>query len=302
MSRVAEKIRKSLKDLGNPSSYFTGVSGSVNCIPTNITVWMIENRNDANHQNLHQRFCTSITLSGETFVRIDDKSFHLNAGEGIVIFPFQTHRFQYMDTSKPFCRVHINFEMKDDTCVLPLKNSPFSFGEKEWAIMEDIAGKYKGLDVDAENTAYLLALLLNQLLINKERLFPEFQNMYNGVTIENKFMKDLFRYINENYEKDLKIVSIAKHLNVSESHLRYLFRKHTGGMSLGKFIKQFKICNSLLYLSHTDKNIQDVARECGYSSMSTFYRSFGRYLKTGDSPLHYQNRKFSAKNQKKHKE
>lgn len=81
-------------------------------------------------------------------------------------------------------------------------------------------------------------------------------------------------YIWENYAQDLYLEDIAKHLNVSKSHLEKLF-KASHGVSVGEYIRLIRVHQAVLMMQeHPEKNVLDIAFSCGFTSSSGFYKAF----------------------------
>ena len=91
-------------------------------------------------------------------------------------------------------------------------------------------------------------------------------------------------FILKNYADELKMSTITKNFPYSESHLRLMFRKHTG-MSIGGYIQKVKIEKARSLLLGSDSNISEVADACGFGSLYSFSRAFKRV--TGLSPRGY---------------
>ena len=88
----------------------------------------------------------------------------------------------------------------------------------------------------------------------------------------------------ENPNIELTIAVIADHFKLSESRMRAVFRD-SAGVSLGKYILNYKIHTALSLLANTKLTISDVADQSGFTSLQAFSRSFKE--KTGVPPSHF---------------
>ena len=87
-------------------------------------------------------------------------------------------------------------------------------------------------------------------------------------------------YITENHVKNLSISTIAEALNMSDLTLSKFFKEKTGLSVL--FYLQIVRINHAKALLKTETSIIDIAQECGFYSLPTFYRTFKKI--TGVSP------------------
>lgn len=103
----------------------------------------------------------------------------------------------------------------------------------------------------------------------------------------NYFVSKAVRYIEENYDKDISISSMSGILHISESHLSYLFVKHTGERFC-RTVNKIRIEEAKRLLTETDKSISYVSNVCGYKNQSYFSYVFKQY--TNLTPLEYRKR------------
>ena len=74
---------------------------------------------------------------------------------------------------------------------------------------------------------------------------------------------------------------------VYESRCLKLFRLFTG-QTPTRYLQQLRIVKSMRLLTGTEKNITDIALECGFSGVSYFIENFRRL--NGITPLQYRKR------------
>lgn len=83
---------------------------------------------------------------------------------------------------------------------------------------------------------------------------------------------------------DLSLKSICAQLNVNPSYFSTLFRKEFG-CTLTEYVNRQRIDRALLYLKNSNRMVQDIAAECGFSDPNYFIRLFKR--QTGMTPNQY---------------
>ena len=83
---------------------------------------------------------------------------------------------------------------------------------------------------------------------------------------------------------DLSLNNIAQTLNVNPSYLSSLFRKECG-CTLTDYVNNRRIEHAVSLLNTTDKQIQNIAFECGIQDTNYFIKLFKKY--TGLTPTGY---------------
>ncbi len=95
---------------------------------------------------------------------------------------------------------------------------------------------------------------------------------------------NIINYVKENYGKKLSLEIIAKNLNYSVPNIRKSFKKHMG-VSISEFILNYRIDQAKHLLTTTNKNMNEIAEACGFSSAN--YLSLIFKEKESLSPLAY---------------
>lgn len=97
---------------------------------------------------------------------------------------------------------------------------------------------------------------------------------------------DIIQYINENWEREINIESLAAKFNVSSRYIRKCFIQETG-VSCQKYICTLRIGKAKELLWFTSRSVTEIALETGFGSSQYFCRVFQRY--TGMAPREYRN-------------
>lgn len=92
------------------------------------------------------------------------------------------------------------------------------------------------------------------------------------------------RHIKEHYAEDLSLERLAGVVYLSPRYLSDLFIRQTG-CGINKYIKTLRMEKAGAMLLSTNKKVQDVCREVGYTNFSYFCRSFRDHF--GSSPESY---------------
>ncbi len=91
-------------------------------------------------------------------------------------------------------------------------------------------------------------------------------------------------YISENYKNEISVSQIAQHFGYSQSHISRYF-KSCCGITLVRYISLMRLRQAVILMREGQHSITDCILESGFSSNTTFYRTFkGEF---GCSPKEY---------------
>ncbi len=85
-------------------------------------------------------------------------------------------------------------------------------------------------------------------------------------------------------EEEIRLSGVAGEIGVSPEHLSRLFHRHTG-IPFHEYVARLRIEQVCEKLSAGKTGVTETAFECGFSSLSQFYRSFRKF--TGTTPSHF---------------
>lgn len=101
--------------------------------------------------------------------------------------------------------------------------------------------------------------------------------------INTTFSKAL-QFISENFREPLTLMMLAKNCNVNYTYLSRMFCKCMG-MSFTQCLNNVRIHYTISLLLNTDKNISEIALECGFGSIRNFNRVFSKLM--GCAPVEF---------------
>ena len=102
----------------------------------------------------------------------------------------------------------------------------------------------------------------------------------NFFSIDSRLLPAL-QIISESYCSQLTLGELAKKCGMSPVNFRRIFEKAMNSPP-GHYIRRLRIVKAKLLLSRKNKTIQEIARECGYQTISCFNRAFSQ--ETGHAP------------------
>jgi transcriptional regulator GlxA family with amidase domain len=100
-------------------------------------------------------------------------------------------------------------------------------------------------------------------------------------------LRDLQAWILEHLEADLTVPALARRAHMSERHFARAFRAETG-LTPAAYVEAARIERARRELETTDLGVEAVAARCGFGTVETMRRAFGRRL--GVNPAAYRAR------------
>ncbi len=101
------------------------------------------------------------------------------------------------------------------------------------------------------------------------------------------YASDVLWYINQHYQEDLSLESLARQFHISASHLRRIFKQVYEISPITYLIKR-RIAIATDYLLKTDLSVTEVARQVGYENVTHFSHLFAARI--GCTPSQFRER------------
>lgn len=113
----------------------------------------------------------------------------------------------------------------------------------------------------------------------------EWENSIKGKDVKIKeLIKISVNYIDNNFERDISLSDISKHVFLSSSYFARIFKEEMG-ISPINYLLHVRINRSKELLRDTSLKIIDVAQNVGFSNQQRFNEIFKKYTKV--TPLVY---------------
>ena len=100
----------------------------------------------------------------------------------------------------------------------------------------------------------------------------------------NKKMTEIYTYIRENYFNPIPLKKVSKIARMSPYAFSKFFKKHCGA-GFVEYLNRVRTNKACYLLRETEYQVQDIAMECGFSSISNFNKQFRKT--EGISPRTY---------------
>jgi AraC-like DNA-binding protein len=260
----------------------------------------------------HEYYEIFIVLRGKVNIVVERDSIEAHEGDIVLLDPGKVHSFPSSDpdTTIRFFQFAQSFFAKEDH-VLALVDYRAVFvknpiiraaslaedSELDKALYTNIFSsldvlfdeykkKYKGWQIAIKGELYRMFLAYVRGSMT-ENVSESFQKTL-PITTEERYER-VFLLINKNYHHtDLNLDKAAQEAALSRFHFTRFF-KQRAGQSFYTFLSSVRLSHAKEMLLKTDLQIIDVAYNCGFSSLSTFFRVFKN--ETGFTPSQYREAK-----------
>jgi AraC-like DNA-binding protein len=277
----APDLTKLVSRLPQPLHQLLGRPAANVVLPDNIVCFQRQSAADLNRPRrgraLHHRFVLICALRTEVTVCVDDQNIRLEAGHGLLVFPFQFHHYTEPQREK-LSWLFVTFELTEAEDLAALRYRPFELTPPLQALAAELVESY-----ETERAADMPVLLLALFLARLRRLKPAGQpGGAAGAPVPGLILR--VNQIAQRHGGHPGLKEIARTLGISPSHLRARFRASCG-VSIGRHLRHLRLEQACGLLRLGPQRVSEVAEQCGFSSIYSFSRAFR--LAYGVSPLAY---------------
>lgn len=230
--------------------------------------------------HMGQRDAFFFVVNGECYIRIDDESFIIKAGE-LAFLPKEKMR-AYSTVNSDFVMYEYNFE--------------FSIDGKRW--IDALGFKDGGYSIavdDPQQVAKLYEQSLRRELIKDKmydvvwyaslsELLKQFVVKRRELDSKTQPFKDVLKYIEENIEETFKIEKLAEIACMQPTYFIKRF-KASFGVTPITYINKMKMYKAMSILASSDCTIEKAGKKVGIPDSSYFSKLFKQHCHT--TPAEY---------------
>lgn len=202
-------------------------------------------------------------IEGSLKIHFDDKTIKLNKFDLLIIQPFELHRIE---------------KIGDCLCLLVILPDYVSLRLSSQNINTK---KFTNLNDDITS---LLNLHSTFSKINQKYIKNYFNIVSTIITNLYGFEKtehhsnEVMDYIHNNLTKDINLETVANACNSNRTYVSKIVNNITG-YHFNRYLNKIRIARFLdLYETKNNCSVENLALECGFTSMRTFYRAFKEEL------------------------
>lgn len=233
--------------------------------------------------HLHYHIELALVKEGKTRVTVDTQTYDVEAGDIIIVFPNQVHRFETIEHEKYIVMIVnpdiISEYMRYFTSKIPTSNllkGAAKNGELS-NLAETISHLYK------EDIAFRDEILQGYLLAFFGRLLGMIQTKDIDARAFNS-LGAIMNYCIKNSTEDLSLDTLEKELHISKYYISHIMNDKLH-MRFNEYLNSIRVSNACKYLKKTDLSITEISDMVGFNTMRTFNRAF--YKQLGITPSEY---------------
>lgn len=260
-------------------------------------------------RHVHDTIELFFLIEGKRFIFVEQETYSLQAGCGMLIPHNMIHKTSMADGCKPY---HRNFILQLDRSIFDgllcqlgypgfdefgrLYGGITAFNETEWQLILQTIEQFKqacrrGAEEEQELYAYLRLLAMNLLGSFAFSRKLSMAGSYKGdrglgivTTGVHKKVHDIAMYLQSHSAESLSLEALAAEFYMSKSYLTRIFRKVTG-YSVVEYLNFIKIRKAQSLLKESSLSITEIAGITGFGNITYFEKVFKG--STGKSPAQY---------------
>lgn len=275
-----ESIERLVRLLPSPLRPLHGQHAATLALPDNIICFCRQSATDLNRPQrgraLHHRYVLILALETAVTVCVDDRTFRLNPGAGLLVMPFQFHDY-IQPAAEKLTWLFVTFEMTDGSALEPLRYRPFTLSPTVRQLAAELVRSYLA-PKESDLTTIIFALLLARI-----RQAEPIHRRYHAPAVAPGMIMQVNQLAQAKGEMP-SVKEIARSLGISSSHLRARFRASCG-VSLGRHLRRLRMEKACGLLRLSASRVSEIAEQCGFNSIFSFSRAFRTTY--GLSPLAY---------------
>ncbi len=270
------------KHLPEPVDYYEGVDVPGRCVSRRVLLFQRLSRESLQQRHLanrmHHRYVLMHVLETGGIVSVDGKGLRLEAGDSLLVFPYQFHH--YIDLDADSLRwIFVTFELQQGGLHLEgLRHCVLRTEDPLLESLKQIAAIWVE-EAPAERAGVLP--LVDQLLMRLPRVAaPQRPGRRAGIASDSLVAEAetlLLRSVREGWT----LHEVARRMHLSERHLRTRFERQTG-VSLRDYRNNYQLNRAIDLMRDATLSLSDVAELSGFNSQSVFSRFVRR--QTGQAP------------------
>lgn len=237
----------------------------------------------------HETIEMNLLLKGTLDYRLNDQHFVLNEGDSVVVFSNSLHgaALREKDSSAEMLTIVFSsdlltggsagtiyqkyFQTISDRGFLGKKfdrNSPI--GREMFEALKDLVAVEEVIGYELRVLAKI-SLIWEKIFIY---LLGQQEKPFNRRTEKNeKEIKAVMNYIQQNYMKRITIQTICEHTKISRSECFRIFARFTQKKPM-EYINDYRISMAVALMLNTNWTVDRIAQECGFNNPSYFGKLF----------------------------
>lgn len=237
--------------------------------------------------HLHYHIELAFLLEGETRAVVDSKEYRITAGDVLLAFPNQIHRFETLQNEK-YVLLLVSPEIIPEllgqfTEALPASNV-ISGAAKDPELQ---ALAYQISDTYHQDEPFRESLLRGYLLVFFCKILQKME-LLDTKRGDHQVLDSILNYCTLHFDKNLSLEILEKELHVSKYYISHVMnqRLHLG---FNDYVNSLRVSAACKLLVKSDYSVTEISETVGFNTLRTFNRAFLKQM--GMTPSEYRSRK-----------
>ncbi|KGX89863.1 AraC family transcriptional regulator [Pontibacillus marinus] len=245
-------------------------------------------KGEADETHTHDHFQLSVPLSGDLLTFHNHRTQKLEHNQSLLVPPDDIHQHEAQQDRKEIMLISFNEEIMKKAYKThtgeDLHTIDFSPVQKNsQALLKEAKSIFQTASFDGVDAAMNLEEAFTSVIL--DQMSGSHSEIWHACKKEHAygsapFIKEVKNLIEDCYDENLTLESMAHHLNISKYHLHRIFNQSVGITPMA-YLHKTRLEKATQILLSGSYDITNVAFMVGYQSISTFNRSFKKmYGKT----------------------
>lgn len=231
-----------------------------------------KNTDHAFPPHMHRCYEMVLMLRGEMRMRVDNVDYTLREGDLILVKPNRIHSYHTDPGMHGTCLLCV---FSDD--LIASVHEPISQYRLRSIVLHELPALYRdvfALMESRSDIASVKGFLYLLCALFYEQVEHGVEDEFSGDTA---LLHKMFVYIETNVDKPCTLHELAVELKYNESYLSRIFAKYVG-VPYSDYVRNIKLNYACYLLQNTGISVYHVAMKCGYTTQSSFNRSFKQLM------------------------
>jgi YesN/AraC family two-component response regulator len=228
------------------------------------------------HLHFHRNMEIYGVVRGKVYVTIAGQQQILTDGQIAIVDGFESHSYEIEENAEVFY-FHIGTRyLTSLRSIYPKRRLPYWLMDASYnqTLYEQIAPILHGAEQIPELRRIGIVCQLFSDIIEYYGTTEKAGNIRQNKDI----VAQIVQYIYDHYQEDITLETLSKQFYLSPKALSKKIKKHVN-VDLRVFVNDIRVQRAVEMLDdpkNAGKSINQIAVQCGFSSMATFYRSYDR--------------------------
>ncbi len=242
----------------------------------------------AAHLHVHIEFF--YLLEGKMRVFVDSAEQEAQAGDVVIAFPNQVHRFERIEPEKYLLFI-VHPDMMPELSDIfsgKLPDSPRIKG------VQDLFPLLSQMQAVSHQATPLREVTIRGLLLAFFGQLLERVELTKTGTEDSHAIRAIVHFCAHNFSGDLSLELLEQNLHLSRYYISHLF-SHRLCIRFNDYVNSLRVTEACRLLRATSESVTDIAAQVGFNTLRTFNRSFSKQM--GQSPSEYRRQLRAASHQ-----